>query len=467
MKRLDDLTILDEFSVRGRWFLRDHPNDVVPGELQFSSAGIRLKLDDHFQILAAPTALERILQSQPFKAPVIFGTTATGELCTLRRTFAAHIGGGECEFVANELLVGAHVENDAEGRVGAAMADFTHLEEWAYVPQFRFESNADQRNGFSFPTEPLEVLRVDDAPPFKSLVLRSAVQQQWRRTELHAKIRTSIRAEFSAGLSITDARMTVDSLANLFSLLVGDAVYPIKVRLIMPAELHATTLDVFGALREHRTRIEYGPDMTLPLSELSEEAAGLIRKWFMQEPTLRPVYSLLLSTVRAPNQYVQSTYLSLVQAIESFHRIAYGGYYESTKAYESIEEALSRAIPSEASDGLKSKLQVMLKYGNHFSLRKRLKDLFDRLGPTLTDKFLGVEKLSDFVGSVVDLRNYLTHHDESSSPGVSRIANNTVKMYNLNQRLRALTTALVFAYLGMPEHHVMKLFSIRNLNLAQ
>ena len=329
MKKLDDLGLFDDFSIRGRWFLPQDPTDVVPGELTFSTSGIELKLDGAFKTLAGPTAYEQLLRSDVPKTPVIFGSTVAGEHVTLRQAFASTVG-SECVFVANELIVGAHVDEAADGNVQFALTELTHLDEWAYAPQFRMEDQSEkERTRFSFPTDPLEILCVEDAQPFRKLTISAGVQQQLHRTELQFKIRTSLRVEFASPQSIMSARTALDRLTGLFSLLVGESVYPKKIRLMVQTDSRPQSIEVFISLRRRRVRIEHAHQMTFPLSQILADAPALIRQWLAQEEKLRPVYNLLLSTVQAPDQYVQSTFLSLTQALESFHRIAYGGEYES------------------------------------------------------------------------------------------------------------------------------------------
>jgi len=70
MKNLDDLRIFDAFTKRGRWFLPGTPDDSVPGELAFSSSGIRLRLDSRFKAIGGGS-VEWLVRSEPFRAPVL------------------------------------------------------------------------------------------------------------------------------------------------------------------------------------------------------------------------------------------------------------------------------------------------------------------------------------------------------------------------------------------------------------
>jgi len=50
MSRLSELSLFEEFSLRGRWWLPTRKAEPVPGELNFSSDGIRLDIDGKFGV---------------------------------------------------------------------------------------------------------------------------------------------------------------------------------------------------------------------------------------------------------------------------------------------------------------------------------------------------------------------------------------------------------------------------------
>jgi hypothetical protein len=68
-----------------------------------------------------------------------------------------------------------------------------------------------------------------------------------------------------------------------------------------------------------------------------------------------------------------------MQALESFHCIIFGGYYDPPPSYDKVKRVLCDAIPAEASNDLRNKLRMSLEYGNHYSLRRRLNELIAKL----------------------------------------------------------------------------------------
>jgi len=251
--------------------------------------------------------------------------------------------------------------------------------------------------------------------------------------------------------TVTDS---VRSLGNLLALLIDDPVQPTNIRLAI--QFDPTGPDIFAnyAIPPRATlpqkKLEF--EMLLPFQDLRQTntAETLFENWFQKEEVLRPVYDLLLSTVYSPGQHVQSTFLSLAQALESFHRRVHGGNYLSEEGYSSIKNALIAAIPAGIDEKLSGKLKAMLQYANELSLKSRLDDLLEGIRRDHLDNLAGTDDPRRFVRSLVDIRNYLTHYGEHKPS----ILESTTEMYNLNRRLTALLLLLILKYLGLPEDFV-------------
>ena len=190
--------------------------------------------------------------------------------------------------------------------------------------------------------------------------------------------------------------------------------------------------------------------MPFPLAALGEaETKNLFKNWFRNIESLRPVYSLLLSTVYEPDQYVQSTFLSLVQGLETFHRRLYEGIYIPKAEYEETRKSLVAAIPLQTTPRIREKLTGMLNWGNELSLRDRLKETLGSLSQGSWTKLTNHSVQEDFIHTVVDIRNNLTHYKETKKP---TIIEKSLEMYNLNQQLRAVLTVLLLKHLGVEEN---------------
>lgn len=450
--RLSDKGMFSEFSLRGVWWLPNQPSDQVAGILRFSNQRIELQLDRSFHIQELISAWT----TGSFKASVILGRATDGTRCSVFKALFWRWSSSEAVLVANAIAIGAHVEEEARFPVQNAIIQFTHLEEWAAPRFIRPTPDAVSENlTFAIPLEPKDLLCVEGIPQLKRLTLRAGVKASFERSETTLTNQAQFLVEFDHPANLTEVTRITRKITNLFSMLVGEAVYPRKVLLVTPDETPGDTgppVEYLFALRANPPKKRSEFEMTLPLAALGESGAeSLFRGWFSNDEKLRPVCDLLLSTVYNPFQYVQTTFLSLAQAMESFHRRVFEGTYLTEENYASVRKSLEAAIPEDTPKDLKIKLKGMLIWGNELSLKNRLKKLFEGLNQNYAKDLAGNDDLQEFIRLVVDVRNYLTHYDKSSKRS---IINSLPEMYNLNQRIRAILTLLIFKYLGVDEAKV-------------
>lgn len=103
--------------------------------------------------------------------------------------------------------------------------------------------------------------------------------------------------------------------------------------------------------------------------------------------------------------------MSLIQALESYYRRTCDRKYELDDKYkETTYKTLVEAIPKTLDCSFKVRLKEYLKYGNEFSLRKRLKEILKDCGDTVN---LLIDNHTSFISDVSDTRNFLTHYDRS------------------------------------------------------
>jgi hypothetical protein len=114
--------------------------------------------------------------------------------------------------------------------------------------------------------------------------------------------------------------------------------------------------------------------MLIPYKDLKEYLEDIINNWFDNYKKLRSVYELFLGTYYNDHLHPHFYFLSLIHAIEAFHRLAheYDGKYLSNDDYEPVNVALNRAITTIMSggkaypEGFKEALEGRIKYGNEY-----------------------------------------------------------------------------------------------------
>ena len=441
--------IFKDFTLNGYWRLPPAPDGAAYGTLSYSVDRIKLQLDRAFT-----PELDTAYGVGSVKIPVILGRANDSSCVTVLRAFYWGSNGNEIDLLANEIVVGAHLDS-ASAVVREAVVGFTNLEEWtAYQLVQQSAGDGDATVRF-FVTKDLKPnLQVSGLPSLKTLTLSTDLQVSHDLVETKLTNQSRFTLEFSHPATLQTVTDSVRSLGNLLALLMDEPVQPTNIRLMM--QFQPTGPDVFAnyAIPPRAAQPKKRPEfeMLLPFDGLQQTntAETLFNNWFQKEQVLRPIYDLLLSTIYSPGQYVQSTFLSLAQALESFHRRVYEGKYVSQEEYSSIGKALIDAIPTSIDEKLSFKLRAMLQYGNELSLKSRLEYLFEGIRHDHLDNLSGTDDSRRFIRSLVDIRNYLTHY-EGEKPS---ILESTVEMYNLNRRMTALLMLLIFKYLGLPEDFV-------------
>jgi hypothetical protein len=437
--------LFKEFTLNGHWWIPPNPNGAAYGTLSYSVDRIRLRLDR-----ALTPELNTAYSVGGVKIPVILGRANDSSSVTLLGAFYLNSHGHEIDLLANEVVVGAHLDSGRAIVLEAAVG-FSNLEEWTACRLVQQSVEADERVHFLVAKDLKPDLQVSELPCLKTLTLSTDLQVSHDLVETKLANQSRFTLEFNDPSTLQTVTDSVRSLGNLLALLMDDPAQPTKIRLTI--QLEPTGAHVFAnyaippRVRPPKKKSEF--EMLLPFDDLRQTHAGetLFNNWFQKEQALRPVYDLLLSTIYSPGRYVQSTFLSLAQALESFHRRVYEGRYISEDEYSGVRGILIDAIPPEISKKLSDKLTAMLQYGNELSLKSRLEYLFGGIRRDHLNNLSGMDDPKRFTRLLVDVRNYLTHY-EGRKPS---ILESTVEMYNLNRRLTALLMLLLFKYLGLPE----------------
>jgi hypothetical protein len=149
-------------------------------------------------------------------------------------------------------------------------------------------------------------------------------------------------------------------------------------------------------------------------------------------------------------------FLSLLQALEGFHRATLSGIYMTDTDYEAVKKALGDALPLTVSPSHKSALKSKIKYGNEYSLQKRLNELVNAL-PDPIHK-LAIGDAGDFPRPWIDTRNFFTHWDKELE---HKIVTGQA-LYESNVRLRVLLRLVYLNYIGVDPQMLEKALSGTN-----
>ena len=450
----DGPTLLDSFERDGEWWL---PGDGAPekvfGRVSFDPAGgVRLKTLRPFPEEG------RHGVGRGFRPPLILGFWGHGTPVTLYRTTrvgtvrppGSNFGS---EFYARYAVDGHHFYAEEDAAFFSLRAGFTDLEEWAKHHPFAgtIPVSGNRRTGY-VEMKPVEV---EVGSLLAKLTVRSDMKS-WALVPMKT-LRWEHRVVFEIAPEEEKPprwyRDVLGGLQDLLTLLVGRPVYPSAAEAqVRRGGSRRADLFFDGGSRQPgaalpSARLSRGSDVLLPLPQIRHDLPRALESWFAKRELLSPVYDLFFGVLFGPDVGPEYQFLSLAQALETYHRRTrpesrYLEEAEYGRRYEEIVEALPGDLPRP----LKSKLKDVLKYGNEWSLRKRVTDLLDGLPSGVVE-----DEGGDFVEAVVNTRNYLTHYTEELR---ERALQGTVLSEALDE-LRRVVAFLLFQELGLDEQKVV------------
>jgi len=436
--------LLDDFRVVGQWWLPTRHEEKIPGTVTVNpEGGVRLELAGVFSspefdlvhVLSAPHSI---------RLDIVLGVDAEGEIYTLHNLDMIGLS-STTTFRVSYLLAGIKFSSPADIRFCSALVEYSYIEKWSC---FQFtrpgKSYSADYMSLEIPVNVPALFKISASGVVKELSLCAYASRRFTRSSVDVRPRAHFTIDLDAPIDLRAFFALADDLGQFMTMLVGEPSYIKKLRLYDSGKACA---DVFfpSTIRTEK-KIDFA-EMCFPLSEISNIVQILAERWFSSLPLLEPVYDLLFGTLFGRDSFVRTKFLSLTQALESFHRRTQNATYVSPSDYSAVLDTLVAAVPENVPPPLRKKLSDSLKYANEYSLRKRIKEIL----AGLSQKTIDVLKISD-VGAAAELivstRNYLTHFDEDSR---TSLVDDMVGMHYMNERLTSLLCILILKRLGMDE----------------
>ncbi len=450
-------TLSDKFSRRGLWWLPANPDHKIPGQISFDPRGeLELELDGSLRE-KLPTATYH-----HFHATLVYGVTIDGKSCTLQDVHESSfqmrtpdMATSKCFF--NQLIIGQSRVDPSATKYESALLEFSDFRGWMHRDPFTHETPssdaAKQSVSYTMPqdiniTVPALAADVSFAPSF---ITNMEYQQ---RTLTHYESVRIKPTEPREGEWYTEV---VFKMRVLLSLLVGSPVVVKAFKLCTNAQQFPKNGEKWireyvdlcvkqqGKLKD-KDLLPYEIPFTYPLIAASMPA--ILNAWYAKSDQLSTLYGLFFGTTVNRSMPTEFHLLALIQALESYHRSLGTDQYVPDTDYENIRSKLTSAIPDTTPSDLRDALKARIKYGNEYSLRKRLDLTLAKIPDTLRDDFVQGNKR--FVSQVVATRNYLTHRDETQKDVVLDFRG----MFNAAVSLQLLVQYILLTELGIDHETV-------------
>jgi hypothetical protein len=186
-------------------------------------------------------------------------------------------------------------------------------------------------------------------------------------------------------------------------------------------------------------------EMLFTFEHIEATSQPILDAWFVRHEKVLPAIHLFFDALTGEYLFINSRFLSLAQALETYHRRT-----RDRKKFSDEEFALLRGRLAESCEPKDLEfVNNKTRYWNELTLRERLRELVepfaDLFGPTELRKAL--------VGDIVDTRNYFTHWDPT---GRARAADGA-DLVKLCHRMEALFKLCLLRDLGFATEQIAKI----------
>lgn len=444
-------TLRDQFLLRGSWWIRDNNHNVIPGTLSFDP-------EDTTKLILDGTLRPADSTSLPighFQTPCVFGNTIDGKACTIVGAFESKSQTNmpckiSTELIGDQVLIGGTHIDPSETQFESALINLTDFGGWMSRDPFT-DSHDESSTTVSYSLPELIKFTVNSLDSEVSISPNFNSNNSYQARSFTHLDNIRIKPTERKGLAwYTEVTFKI---RILFGLLVGRPIFLNRVQLCTNAELIGENDQKWRrdyvdlCIRQQGTppkREFLPPEVPFPYPKIADQFCSILENWFSKSEDLNTVYSLFFGMTVDQSIPTEFQFIAVIQALESYHRTKGDDIYLPENEYQTIRDALTKAIPRDTPTDLRASLKSRINFGNEYALRKRLTKTMDKLPEEM--KTVITDGDANFISKVVDTRNYLTHRDESQNDNVFQFR----EMFNATSNLQLLVQFILLTEIGIP-----------------
>lgn len=441
---------MEEFELKGIWWLPNNENNYIHGILRFiPEDGAYLEL------------MDQLLDYKTYEVDIILGRSADGKNITLYKCFELKktlISSGflTSKVFANIVFKGVHFEKEEDIIFTELSCHYSNLDEWAWMNGISLEYTGDNKIEIKYEYPPVVSVNISEEYTIEIYVITQTPSYSIVQKEASIVQKVYVKLINNKLNSFDEHREKLDHMQNFISLGVGVPVRNINLigkteenkeelqgNIIYPK----VTIYLISKVLSSSYKQVLPPHMLFSFRAIEEEFHKIIKSWFDMKKTLSPIFDLYFGIIYNSGMYLEQRFLSLVQAIESYHRrTRINNEIDPSKHGERIDN-----IIQSVDDDYKSWLKGRLSYSNEPTLRTRLIELVRECDSLL--KLPSSRKKKSFISKVCDTRNYLTHYDVALSHRVAK----EIELLNIITMLKIIIEYNLLVDIGFDKDKTNKL----------
>ncbi len=430
----------------GFWWLPSNLDKKLFGIIEFLDKSII-----HFSVLGTFTQ-DRSLDNSDFYE-IILGITKEGKDITLVKSSCIKTNIPSCqgiihkEYRVTSVFLEIHYKTLKEMKFYKIVVEYDYLAHWVYygIPNFIKEwysqqplENQNNPNLEAKTTKGKISIRV-----FANTFLDCLEFKQEKRSQIIIDL---IEKELDINewyLSYLYPLQNFLTLAtNQKNLITSISVYSRHE----PSLVHDIEIPVqliSGIISHDRLENKKSNEMLFTLECIESHFSLCIQKWLNINDEIKHICDIYFGIKYADFMYGELRFISIVQALESYHRIKIENDCNSLDKQQKQREHESKLkeIYNAVSENHIKWLKEKLAFSHEISFKNRIKDLSEKHKKTIDPLVKDRDKFSTKVGNT---RNYYTHYDRSLTEKSAQ----ENELFRLSQVLNFLLQSCILAELG-------------------
>jgi len=327
-------------------------------------------------------------------------------------------------FRVGSVFRGFHLPDPKDSNILKFEFSIKHLNQWLKKTGFKFNRNI-KKNSFTirYKGSPGKWLKLNDLFDFK--ISTSAWPphevEDYGKIETREHVVFQLRGRNDTPHKYSDFICLLYPILDFFTLASLDCANPFNISVTgnfgyidgfdgtkVPA---SATVSLSSIAMSNRIFEAKKYDFLFCEEDLEKPLQYYMKRWLKKYRLVYTPFSLYKSAIYSEKN-IETKFLLLSQAVESYHRRFRNGYYISESDFRSkVLKPLYKAIPAQLDRSFKQSLKNRLKYNYEYSLKKRIEDLISE-NENILERYFKVPK--DLAKKIADTRNHLTHFDEGN-----------------------------------------------------
>ncbi|MCW7475604.1 ApeA N-terminal domain 1-containing protein [Leptospira levettii] len=394
-------------NINGIWYLPANEEKKLPGFLKIETG--------KFPYLEIHGSLYNIQSESKEFEEIICGHAENGKKITLINSYLNNhsiTSGGytKFSFSAEAAIIGENFANIQDIKISALKLNHDFLLDWLNLKPFR-NSIDDAKKKFR-----MEYINPNDIEINISNFLNFQIKFDFQYPAIHQtntqyfKNSGYISINFMHEFNFNELTINLFKIQQFFTILLFRKLSHFNVNLkfeksnnswseYLNYNNNSENIDITSLYSKSiRYLINY--------QEIEDDLPLILKNWILNFDTLQPMISALFVYMYMTDTRVELRFLTIVQALESFHRRTQVNN-ESKEIFTAQLSSICEKLTDSEAGWLKNKL----KFGYEPSLHKRLEFIFDEIKSLNLEHFFVKPKKS--IRKIIETRNYLTHFDKN------------------------------------------------------